>query len=83
MLQIHDLRETRVYQDAKEEGRAEGKEEGKEEGKREGKEEGLLLGIAIAKLIAKNMSAPEIASSLGLDVDVVRKAMANGNNSPG
>jgi predicted transposase YdaD len=36
MVQIHDIRQTRVYQEAKEEG----------------KEEGIEIGIAIAKLVA-------------------------------
>jgi predicted transposase/invertase (TIGR01784 family) len=71
MLQIHDLRESRVYQEAKEEGKQEGLQEG--------------IHLAIANFIAKNMSAAEIASLLGLDVDLIRKVMANGSGrkSPG
>src|SRR5579872_2732742 len=44
MLQIHDIRESRVYQEAKEEGRGEGKEEGLKEGVEKG------IAISIAKL---------------------------------
>jgi predicted transposase/invertase (TIGR01784 family) len=66
MLQVHDIRESRVYQEGMEEGRQEGKQEGKQEG----------LAIAIAKMAAKSMSVEEIAAILELDVDVVRQALA-------
>jgi predicted transposase YdaD len=61
MLQIHDIRESRVYQEAKAEGRKEGIEEG----------------IAIAKLAANNMTADEIAAQLKLDVGLVQKVITN------
>jgi predicted transposase YdaD len=58
MLQIHDIRESRVYQEAVEEGKKEEREE------------------TISKL-AKKMSANEIAVILELDVEFVRKVIAN------
>ena len=68
MLQVHDIRETRVYQEAKEEGLKEGMEK-----------ERLR---AISKMAAKNMSAAEIADILGLDEQFVRQQMANGSTKP-
>ena len=65
MLQVHDIRETRVYQEAKEEGLKEGIEK-----------ERLR---AIAKMAARNMSAAEIADILGLDEQFVRQQMADGS----
>jgi predicted transposase YdaD len=59
MLQVHDIRQTRVYQEAK--------EEGIEEERRR----------SIAKMATLNMPAESIADLLGLDVDYVRKQMAN------
>ena len=69
MLQVHDIRETRVYQEAKEEGLKEGMEKGMEK-------ERLR---AISKMAARNMSAAEIADILGLDEQFVRQQMANGS----
>jgi predicted transposase/invertase (TIGR01784 family) len=65
MLQIHDIRESRVYQEAKAEGR------------KEGIEEGIDIANAIAKLAANNMTADEIAAQLNLDVALVRKVITN------
>src|SRR5207302_3821544 len=45
MLQVHDIRETRVYQEAKEEGLKEGVEKGIREGIQEGIEKGIEKGI--------------------------------------
>jgi len=74
MLQVHDIRETRVYQEAREEGLKEGMEKGKE------KERQLNMELklrAISKMAAKNMSAAEIADILGLDEEFVRQQTAN------
>jgi predicted transposase/invertase (TIGR01784 family) len=60
MLQLHDIRESRVYQEAKEEGLKEGMEKG----------------IAIAKLAAAKKSAAEIAAILQIDVERVHQALA-------
>jgi predicted transposase/invertase (TIGR01784 family) len=62
MLQIHDIRESKVYQEAVEEGIEKGREEG--------------LALAIAKMAAKKISAEEIAAILELDVEMVRQVLA-------
>lgn len=61
MLKILDIRDSRVYQEAMEEGRKEGFEKG--------------TANAIAKMAAKKMSAVEIAAILELDEEQVRQAM--------
>jgi predicted transposase/invertase (TIGR01784 family) len=73
MLQIHDIRESRVYQEALKEGEVKGRKEGLEEGI----EKGIAIANAIAKLAARNMTAEEIATNLKLDLNLVRQAMAN------
>jgi predicted transposase/invertase (TIGR01784 family) len=70
MLQVHDIRQTRVYQEAKEEGRKEGIEQGIEQGIETERQR------SIAKMAAMKMSAETIADLLGLDVDFVREEMA-------
>jgi predicted transposase YdaD len=72
MFQVTDFRETRVYQEAF--------QEGKEVGFKEGFEIGFEMGISIARGIAKlsftNMSVEEIAARLKVDAMLVRKFMA-------
>jgi predicted transposase/invertase (TIGR01784 family) len=60
MLQIHDIRESRAYQETMEEGLKKGMEKG----------------IAIAKLAAEKKSAAEIAAILEVDVELVRQLLA-------
>lgn len=67
MLQIHDIRQSRVYQEAREEGEKIGIEKGIEKG----------VALAIAKLVAEKKNAEEIVALLGLDEDLVRRAMAD------
>jgi predicted transposase YdaD len=67
MLKVHDLRETRVYQ--------EGVEEGEEKGKGKGIEIGIEKAIAITKLAAKRIPEVEIAAKLGVDIALVRKVI--------
>ena len=69
MLQVHDIRESRVYQEAKEEGMKEGIEKGIEKG----------IAMAITKMAARKMSAAHIAEILEVDVELVRRAMAEGD----
>jgi predicted transposase/invertase (TIGR01784 family) len=79
MLQVHDIRETKVFQEAKQEGKEEGKEEGLKEGIEKERQRNLQEKLqSISKLAARNLSAEDIADSLGLDIDLVRRTMANG-----
>jgi len=81
MLQVHDIRETRVFQEALEEGRQEGIEKGRQEGIEKGikkerqrsRQEKLRL---IPKMAARKLSATVIAEILGIEVELVRKTMA-------
>ena len=59
MLQVHDIRETRVYQEAKEEGL----------------KEGIEKGVAIVNLAAKKKSAAEIAAILDVEIELVRQVL--------
>jgi predicted transposase YdaD len=61
MLQVHDIRETRVYQEAMAEGKALGLKEG--------------IALAIAKMAAKKMPAEEIATILEVDIDLLRQVL--------
>jgi predicted transposase/invertase (TIGR01784 family) len=80
MFQLTDLRQTRVFQEALEEGKKEGKDEGlkegKDEGLREGKDEGLKEGklSAVPVLIKLGMSADQAARELGLPIGDVQRA---------
>jgi predicted transposase/invertase (TIGR01784 family) len=68
MLSLN-LQETRVYQDAKAEGREEGRVEGREEGRVEGKLEGKLE--LVPQCLGRGMSIAETATFLGVSVDQV------------
>jgi predicted transposase/invertase (TIGR01784 family) len=74
MLQLGDLRKSRIYQEAMQEGREEGREQGREEGRQEGRDEERRR--SIQQLAARKKSAKEIADLLGLELDLVRKVMA-------
>jgi predicted transposase/invertase (TIGR01784 family) len=69
MLKVNDVRQTRVFQDAK--------KEGKEEGREEGIDEGLEKGVAALRLIMLNRPIAEIAKATGLTVAQVRKLKKN------
>ncbi len=60
MLQINDIRESRVYQEAMEEG----------------EKKGMAKGVAIARLAAEKKSVAEIAAILKVDVEQVRQVLA-------
>ncbi len=68
MIQVSNIRETRVYQEAKEEGLKEGIEKERQRNIQE------KLG-SVAKMAALKMSAKDIAEILGLDIALVRQAM--------
>jgi predicted transposase/invertase (TIGR01784 family) len=67
MFGLSELKQTRVYQEAREEGKLEGKLEGKQEGKLE----------AIPKLLALGLTVEQIAQALDLDVAQVQQALPN------
>lgn len=68
MLQLHDIRESRVYQEAREEGVKEGIEKGIERERQR----------AILKLAASKMSVPQIAAILEVDAEMVREVITRG-----
>ncbi|MBI3823841.1 MAG: Rpn family recombination-promoting nuclease/putative transposase [Planctomycetes bacterium] len=70
MLQVHDIRASKVYQEARDEGRVEGREEGREEGRQEG------IAFAILKLAAKGMPPADIAAALERDIAFVLQVIA-------
>jgi predicted transposase/invertase (TIGR01784 family) len=80
MLGLGDLRQTRVYQEALEEGELKGKLEGKLEGMLEGEREGMLKGKREGKLetvplmLKLGATVEQIAKDLDLKVEDVRKA---------
>ena len=63
MLRLDDLKQTRVYRDALEEGREEGRQEGREEGKL----------AAVPLLLRAGMTVEQIAEQLQVDLAAVRQ----------
>jgi predicted transposase/invertase (TIGR01784 family) len=76
MLQVHDIRETRVYQEAKEEGLQEGIEKGIEKGIEEERQRNFEEKLRTIARMAAKMTAEDIAEILDLDLDLVREQMA-------
>jgi predicted transposase/invertase (TIGR01784 family) len=77
MLQVQDIRETRVYQEAKEEGLKEGEERGIEKGIERERQRTLQEKLdAISQLAALKIPAGDIARILKLDVSFVRQELA-------
>ena len=70
MFQIHDIRESRFYQEAKKDGVQEGIVIGIEKGIEKG------IALTIARMAANKMDEAQIAAILEMDVEEVRKAMA-------
>jgi predicted transposase/invertase (TIGR01784 family) len=64
MFQLEDLRKTRVWQEAEEEGRVKGREEEREE--------------LVRKWVEKGMAIREIAALLDMSVQEVRRLSKNG-----
>lgn len=67
MFGMSELKQTRVYQEALEEGRQEGKREGQLEAKLE----------AVPRFLALGLSREQVAEALGLEVEQVRQAAQN------
>ena len=75
MFGLEDIRKTRVWQEAKEEGMEEGKREGMEEGKREGMEEGKqhTLEEVVGVLISKGKTIQEVSDLLDISEEEVQR----------
>ncbi|MEA5503046.1 Rpn family recombination-promoting nuclease/putative transposase [Halotia wernerae UHCC 0503] len=71
MLGLNELKQSKVYQEALEEGKQQGLEEGKQEGKQEAKLE------AIPRMIQFGLSEDAIAQLLDLPLEVVQQAAVN------
>ena len=71
MLEVTDIRQTRVFQEALEEGLEKGREEGLEKGREEGREEGR--NAPVRKLLKKDRSIAEVAEMTDLSPAEVRK----------
>ena len=72
MFQLEDLRKTRVWQEAEEEGRLKGHTEGHAEGREQEREE------LVRKCVAKGMPVKDIAELLDTSVHEVRRLSKNG-----
>ncbi len=68
MLGLNDLKQTKVYQEALEEGEQRGEQRGEQQGEQKAK-----LAIA-SKLRDRGFSLEEIADLTGLDIEQVRQA---------
>jgi predicted transposase/invertase (TIGR01784 family) len=77
MFSLSDLKQTKVYQEALEEGKEEGKEEGREEGIEIGQQQGELRAKldSIPRLNALGLTAEQIATALNLDIERVREVL--------
>ncbi|MDP5338227.1 MAG: Rpn family recombination-promoting nuclease/putative transposase, partial [Nodularia sp. (in: cyanobacteria)] len=68
MFGLSDLKQTRVYQEAKQEGLQEGKQEGLQEGSLKAKL------TAVSRLLTLGLTVEQIAQALDLNVEQVRQA---------
>ncbi|MEY3868706.1 MAG: hypothetical protein RLZZ338_2597 [Cyanobacteriota bacterium] len=77
MFELSDLKQTKVYQQALEEGRQQGRQQARQEAKTEGKLE------SVPGLLAIGLTVEQIAKVFALDVEVVQKRanqhLDNGN----
>lgn len=71
MFGLSELKQTKVYQEAKQEGLEEGRLEGKQEGLEEGERQAKLQ--AIARLLPMGLSVDQIAQALDLPLAVVQQ----------
>ncbi len=66
------LEQTRIYQEAKAEGREQGREEGREQGREE--REAEMLKVTVPLLLKMGMSLEQIAQQLNVNVEAVQQA---------
>ncbi|NEP30377.1 Rpn family recombination-promoting nuclease/putative transposase [Moorena sp. SIO3B2] len=69
MFSLSDLRQTKVYQEAKAEGRLEGIQEGIQEGEIQGKLK------SIPRLLALGLTVEQVAQALELEVKLVKQVL--------
>jgi predicted transposase/invertase (TIGR01784 family) len=68
MFSLSELKQTRFYREAFEEGKEEGRQEGREQGRRE------FYSSAVRRFLALGFSLEQVALCLGLSVEEVRQA---------
>jgi len=75
MLQIKDFRETKVYQEIREEGLEQGREEGRRQGREQGREQGRMeTQEEIAqRLLKRKVGVKEIVTLTGLSAKKVER----------
>jgi len=75
MFQLHDLRESKVWQEAQQVGKTLGREEGREEGRQEGREEGREERDREFVKLLQDMGKPlkEIAELMKVSLAEVRR----------
>lgn len=73
MFGLSELKQTRFYQEAKEEGRQEGREEGRQEGERKAKLELIL------RLIESGFTKEQIAKALNFSLEEVKQILKEQN----
>ncbi|MGL6344282.1 MAG: hypothetical protein ACRC80_34695 [Waterburya sp.] len=71
MLNLEEIKQTRVYQDAKLEGKEEGIQQGKEEGIQQGKLEQKIAMIPL--LFELGLNIEQIAQRLEIEENLVRE----------
>ena len=70
MFSLDELKQTRYFQDVREEGLQEGRQEGREEGREEGE---LSAKIAsVPRLLALGLTVEQVAEALQLEIEQVR-----------
>ena len=73
MFGLSELKQTRFYQEAKEEGRQEGREEGRQEGERKAKLELIL------RLIESGFTKEQIAKALNFSLEELKQILKEQN----
>ena len=71
MFQLHDLRESKVWQEAHQEGKKEGLERGREEGLEVGRD--MTNGHLVKRWLTKGKTLKEIADLLEIPLAEIRR----------
>jgi predicted transposase/invertase (TIGR01784 family) len=75
MFQLHDIRKSKVWQEAHETGVEKGRKEGIQEGREEGKS--IAKQDVVRRCLAMGMSAKDIAALVDIPVQTVRRLAKN------